>query len=113
MYRSEMPRPSATTMPMKTLAVWVVLASQAPAAHSARMNAPITIAETIVKTVARFKKKPTSMSRRLRAAYVRAIGVVSNTSVNARLTTIVARDDDEVAKPMTKKQKTAASGTSV
>src|SRR5580692_529649 len=107
MYRSEMPRPSATTMPMKTLAVWVVLASQAPAAHSARMNAPITIAETIVKTAARFKKKPTSMSRRLSAAYVRATGAVSSTSGLTRPRKIVSEyDDDAVAiKPKMKKQK--------
>ena len=111
-----MPRPSATTIPTKALVVWVVLASQAPTAHSARTNAPITIAETIVKTAARFKKKPTSISRRLSAAYVSATGAVSNTRVLTRPTTIVSANDgdDEVAiKPTMKKQKKAARGRSV
>ncbi|MGA8473534.1 MAG: hypothetical protein WB681_00570 [Candidatus Cybelea sp.] len=45
------------------------------------MSAPITIAETIVKTAAQFKKKPTSMSRRLNAAYVSATGAVSSSSI--------------------------------
>jgi hypothetical protein len=79
------------------------------------MNAPITIADTIVKTAARFKKKPTSISRRLSAAYVRATGAVSNTRVLTRPTIIVPEcGNDEVAiKPKMKKQKKAASGTSV
>src|SRR5579863_2472757 len=116
MYRSEMPSPRATTMPTMALVVCVVLASQALAAHSARMNTTITIAETIAKTVARLRKKPTSSSRRLSAAYVSATGAMSNTRVLTRPRTMESAydDDDEVAiKPTMKKQKKAARGTSV
>lgn len=87
-------------MPMKTLVVWVVLVSQALAAHSARTNPPITIAETIVKTVARFKKKPTSISRRLSAAYVSATGAASKTRMLTRPT-----NGAVATKPTTKKKK--------
>jgi hypothetical protein len=54
-------------------------------------------------------------SRRLSAAYVRATGAVSNTRVLTRPTIIVPEcGNDEVAiKPKMKKQKKAASGTSV
>jgi hypothetical protein len=69
-----------------------------------------------VKTAARFTKKPTSIRRRLSAAYVSATGAVSKTSVLTKLTTIVSAydDDPDVAiKPTMKKQKKAARGTSV
>ncbi len=102
-------------MPAKALVMWAALASHALAAHSTKMNAPITIADTIVKTAARFRKKPTSMSRRLSAAYVSATGAVSNTRALTMPTTIVSAYDDEAVanNPMMNTQKNAASGTSV
>jgi len=67
----ESPKPSATTIPMTALVVCVVPASHSLAAHSTRMNVPMTMDDTIANTAARFSTKPTSMSRRLSAAYVR------------------------------------------
>jgi hypothetical protein len=82
------------------LVVWLALTSHALAAHSTRTNTPITTVEIIAKTAARLKKKPMSISRRLRAAYVSATDAARSTRLLPMTEAIApAYDDDDITNP--------------